>query len=61
MECFERELHEYVVAVEREGLAEELVMVPMKDGGAHRSARTPRRKASTLAVRRATKKWAVGR
>ena len=24
MECFERELHEYVVAVEREGLAEEL-------------------------------------
>ena len=24
MECFERELHEYVVEVEREGLAEEL-------------------------------------
>jgi len=24
MECFERELHDYVVAVEREGLAEEL-------------------------------------
>ena len=24
MECFERELHEYVVAVEREGLTEEL-------------------------------------
>jgi len=24
MECFEREFHEYVVAVEREGLAEEL-------------------------------------
>jgi hypothetical protein len=24
MECFERELHEYVVAVEREGLSEEL-------------------------------------
>ena len=26
MECFERELHDYVVAVEREGLAEELAV-----------------------------------
>ena len=87
MEGFERELHDYAVAVERELLgagkpsasgsrrrsaAETVspeavmmavsldgVMVPMKDG--QKSARRPRSKASTLAVRRATRRWGVGR
>ena len=44
------------VAISLEG-----VMVPRRTGRGHKSARTPRSKASTLAVRRATRKWAVAR
>jgi hypothetical protein len=37
------------------------VMVPMKEGGAHKSANRPRHKTNTPLIPRATRTWAVGR